>query len=87
MAGFGWGIRHVQAICMFICITSLIVVRSSMGVAVLAMADKSRINDTGIEVRMEVVAINYLVLNKVIPPSRTPIICHLLRKSLIKINC
>ncbi|XP_026315270.1 putative inorganic phosphate cotransporter [Hyposmocoma kahamanoa] len=33
---------------MFVCMTSLIVVRSSMGVAVLAMTDKSRINDTGI---------------------------------------
>ncbi|XP_052747665.1 putative inorganic phosphate cotransporter [Galleria mellonella] len=45
---YGLGFRHVQMLCMGICITVLFMARSSMAVAVLAMSDVKRKNDTNI---------------------------------------
>lgn len=47
---FGFGIRHVQMICMSFCMIALYMARSSLGVAILAMTDVSRKNDTNVEV-------------------------------------
>ncbi|XP_049873016.1 putative inorganic phosphate cotransporter [Pectinophora gossypiella] len=41
----GWGVRHIQAACMCVCVTSLFMVRSSMGVAILAMTDRRGENE------------------------------------------
>ncbi|KAI5639155.1 major facilitator superfamily domain-containing protein [Phthorimaea operculella] len=42
----GWGVRHLQISLICLCMTSLQMVRSSMGVAVLAMTDTSRKNES-----------------------------------------
>ncbi|CAG5058467.1 unnamed protein product [Parnassius apollo] len=47
---YGFGIRHLQAICMCLCIIALFIARSSMAVAVLAMTDVTRKNDTRVTI-------------------------------------
>uniref|UniRef100_A0A2A4JRY5 Putative inorganic phosphate cotransporter n=1 Tax=Heliothis virescens TaxID=7102 RepID=A0A2A4JRY5_HELVI len=46
----GFGIRHVQMICMSFCMVALLLARSSMGVAILAMTDVKHHNDSTAEV-------------------------------------
>ncbi|XP_059058445.1 putative inorganic phosphate cotransporter [Achroia grisella] len=46
LKNYGYGFRHVQMLCMGVCIMVLFMVRSSMAVAVLAMCDAKRKNDT-----------------------------------------
>ncbi|XP_030023987.2 putative inorganic phosphate cotransporter [Manduca sexta] len=47
---FGFGIRHVQMICMSFCMIALFIARSSLGVAILAMTDVTRRNDSNVEI-------------------------------------
>ncbi|XP_063826130.1 putative inorganic phosphate cotransporter [Ostrinia nubilalis] len=47
---YGFGIRHLQVASMTLVVIALMGARASMGVAVLAMSDESRRNDTGIEI-------------------------------------
>ncbi|KAJ2948845.1 hypothetical protein O0L34_g5771 [Tuta absoluta] len=47
---FSLGVRHLQVAYMFVCAASLGVLRASTGVAVLAMNDVSRRNDTYIQI-------------------------------------
>ncbi|CAH2048148.1 unnamed protein product, partial [Iphiclides podalirius] len=47
---FGYGIRHLQTACMCVCIIALFIARGSMGVAVLAMTDSTRRNDTSVAI-------------------------------------
>ncbi|XP_041979105.1 putative inorganic phosphate cotransporter [Aricia agestis] len=46
---FGYGVRHIQVVCMCLTMLALFLARSSMAVAVLAMTDTGR-NDTGVTV-------------------------------------
>ncbi|XP_075977493.1 putative inorganic phosphate cotransporter [Anticarsia gemmatalis] len=46
----GFGIRHVQMICMFFCMIALLMARSSLGVAILAMTDSANRNNPNVEV-------------------------------------
>lgn len=46
----GFGIRHVQMICMSFCMVALLLARSSMGVAILAMTDVNHQNSSTVEV-------------------------------------
>ncbi|XP_014359109.2 putative inorganic phosphate cotransporter isoform X1 [Papilio machaon] len=47
---YGFGVRHLQSVCMCLCMISLFIARGSMAVAVLAMTDHSRINSTDITI-------------------------------------
>ncbi|KAJ0176876.1 hypothetical protein K1T71_008055 [Dendrolimus kikuchii] len=47
---FGFGVRHVQMLCMCFCMIALFVARSSLGVAILAMTDTTRRNDSNVEI-------------------------------------
>ncbi|XP_063384115.1 putative inorganic phosphate cotransporter [Cydia fagiglandana] len=46
----GFGVRHIQMSVMCVCMTALFIARSSMGVAVLAMTDTSRKNDSNVKI-------------------------------------
>ncbi|XP_063364076.1 putative inorganic phosphate cotransporter [Cydia amplana] len=46
----GFGVRHIQMSVMCVCMTALFIARSSMGVAILAMTDKSRRNDSNVKI-------------------------------------
>ncbi|XP_047030315.1 putative inorganic phosphate cotransporter [Helicoverpa zea] len=47
---YGFGVRHVQMICMSFCMVALLLARSSMGVAILAMTDHKHHNGSTAEV-------------------------------------
>ncbi|KAM3956521.1 LOW QUALITY PROTEIN: putative inorganic phosphate cotransporter [Aphomia sociella] len=47
---YGLGMRHLQILCMGICLTVLFMARSSMAVAVLAMSDETKKNNTDITI-------------------------------------
>ncbi|XP_013134079.1 PREDICTED: putative inorganic phosphate cotransporter [Papilio polytes] len=47
---YGFGVRHLQSVCMCLCMISLFIARGSMAVAVLAMTDHTRSKSTGITI-------------------------------------
>ncbi|CAH2096608.1 unnamed protein product [Euphydryas editha] len=47
---YGYGVRHIQMICMTLNLIALFIARSSLGVAILAMTDMKRRNDPDITV-------------------------------------
>ncbi|XP_023940685.1 putative inorganic phosphate cotransporter [Bicyclus anynana] len=47
---YGFGVRHIQMACMCLTMLALFIARSSLGVAILAMTDVRRINDTNITI-------------------------------------
>ncbi|CAG5043015.1 unnamed protein product [Parnassius apollo] len=49
-ADYGFGVRHLQAICMCLCVIALYIARGSMAVAVLAMTNVTRKNDTRVTI-------------------------------------
>ncbi|XP_045447853.1 putative inorganic phosphate cotransporter [Melitaea cinxia] len=45
---FGYGVRHIQTLCMTLNLLALFIARSSLGVAILAMTDMTRRNDPNV---------------------------------------
>ncbi|CAH2229075.1 putative inorganic phosphate cotransporter [Pararge aegeria] len=45
---YGFGVRHIQMACMCLTMVALFIARSSLGVAILAMTDMRRRNDTNV---------------------------------------
>ncbi|CAH2096617.1 unnamed protein product [Euphydryas editha] len=47
---YGYGVRHIQVLCMTLNLIALFIARSSLGVAILAMTDMKRRNDPDITI-------------------------------------
>lgn len=54
LLGYGFGVRHIQIGCMCLTMVALFIARSSLGVAILAMTDMGRKNDTSVPVRLKI---------------------------------